>query len=592
MADDVCRALEKILASCHEKARNLRDIFKNTIPGEKDMWYRRYVKVFERLGKGNKVEELMLAITQEVQIIVNQHAVNSATPQQKTELERIVEEMRSLPSSILGEESVATSFVAYGGTMNVHTGDGEHKTVTDHGRMYIGTNQTFVTNHEQLAATRMPGSELIQVGEISSGALKSATSVHKAIGNKARLKLLYGPFYESMLSWKNNVIKIPDLHKLLQGPVEHPDRVKVLNGEERHHPVSRDLDRSSACWLNLLTELGCIHSEWRSQQEHDRSYRFALTQSGLVKDAYRVPEYQHWLKATLLHSLTDVNHELVATDRVVAFPFTNEEVAVLCGIFGAGVAGCYSDGSYRARLGNATLFIRTNLNGITMAHFEGRLHATPEQWKQYRLQVLGTDVSPLHAFKTALLDKPRKRYVIFKVIEHIELAIHETITMVAGGTFNPRFPLAIANLKGELRLILGAIGVALTIYPNEAEKGEKLWLSFLQDTQRMSFKEKIERIAIGPTSKLTQRINTFLGALGEDWGTFKVRLKLCTVGDILYIFNVYDLPTYGRRYALICTMTHQLLYAISEWSTATVVAPSKDREVFEGCNFGDRIFFA
>ncbi|KAJ5438022.1 uncharacterized protein N7458_009020 [Penicillium daleae] len=151
MSEDVCQALGKIIDVCDEKARKLREIFEKTMPGEKDTWEKRYSKVVRRLGKGNKVEDLMIAITQDVQLIVNQHAVNSATPEQKAELEEIIEEMKSLPPSISKEENPAMSFVVHGGKMTsmVHTGSGEHKIVTDSGRMYIADHQTFVTEQNE-----------------------------------------------------------------------------------------------------------------------------------------------------------------------------------------------------------------------------------------------------------------------------------------------------------------------------------------------------------------------------------------------------------------------------------------------------------
>ncbi|KAJ6092559.1 hypothetical protein N7486_007848 [Penicillium sp. IBT 16267x] len=128
------------------------------MPGEKDTWDKRYSKVVRRLGKGNKVEDLMIAITQDVQLIVNKHAVNSATPEQKAELNEIIKEMKSLPSLMPKEASSAMSFIVHGGKMTsmVHTGSGEHKIVTDNGRMYIADSQTFVTKEKEDFSFRGP----------------------------------------------------------------------------------------------------------------------------------------------------------------------------------------------------------------------------------------------------------------------------------------------------------------------------------------------------------------------------------------------------------------------------------------------------
>jgi hypothetical protein len=127
MPADVCEALEKILDASKEKARTLREIFEEVIPGENDGWEKRYLKVFKRLGKGHKVEELMVSVTQEVQLIVNHHAVKSAKPEQNTELENIIKEMKSVKSSVAEEESSGMTFNSGGGaqTNNVNSGSGQ-----------------------------------------------------------------------------------------------------------------------------------------------------------------------------------------------------------------------------------------------------------------------------------------------------------------------------------------------------------------------------------------------------------------------------------------------------------------------------------
>ncbi|KAJ5657816.1 uncharacterized protein N7484_001465 [Penicillium longicatenatum] len=75
-------------------ASNLRGIFEETVPGENDTREKRDLKVLRRLGKGNKVEELMLGLTVDVQLIVNYDAMKSANQQQNAELDDIINEMK------------------------------------------------------------------------------------------------------------------------------------------------------------------------------------------------------------------------------------------------------------------------------------------------------------------------------------------------------------------------------------------------------------------------------------------------------------------------------------------------------------------
>jgi hypothetical protein len=125
MSSDVCEALEQILDSCSQKALRLREILETVIPGEKDTWEKRYAKVIRRLGRGNKVEELMASLTQDVQFIVNHHAVKSATPEQNCQLKNTLQEVESAKS--LTTEEHSTLIFHSGGvqTNNVNSGSGQ-----------------------------------------------------------------------------------------------------------------------------------------------------------------------------------------------------------------------------------------------------------------------------------------------------------------------------------------------------------------------------------------------------------------------------------------------------------------------------------
>jgi hypothetical protein len=146
MPSDTCEALEKVLDACKEKGRKLREIFEEVIPGENDTWEKRYAKVIRRLGKGNKVEELMVTLTQDVQLIVNHHAVNSATPEQNSELKTIFQEMESVKSLTTEEEHSALTFHSGGGAQsnNVNSGSGQQINNNAH----VGT-QYFHAGKEQ-----------------------------------------------------------------------------------------------------------------------------------------------------------------------------------------------------------------------------------------------------------------------------------------------------------------------------------------------------------------------------------------------------------------------------------------------------------
>lgn len=70
----------------------------------------------------------MKAITEDVQVVVNHHAVMSADQHQNTELDGIIKEMESLPSSSQMVNNGTGTQISYqntgGGKMPIHTGSG------------------------------------------------------------------------------------------------------------------------------------------------------------------------------------------------------------------------------------------------------------------------------------------------------------------------------------------------------------------------------------------------------------------------------------------------------------------------------------
>ncbi|KAJ5128190.1 hypothetical protein N7526_006356 [Penicillium atrosanguineum] len=142
--EDVCEALEATLYACRTKARNLEEIFEKIVPGESDTREQRYLKILRRLGKGNKVEELMLGLAEDVQLLVNHDAVKSANREQNSQLEDTINEMRSV---ISGTEKLGTtmSFSSGGGaqTNYVQQGRGDQY-ISNGGKQYNAEIQHFV----------------------------------------------------------------------------------------------------------------------------------------------------------------------------------------------------------------------------------------------------------------------------------------------------------------------------------------------------------------------------------------------------------------------------------------------------------------
>lgn len=121
---DSWQALEITLEDCDEKARKLAKTFEKVISGPGDLteWRKRYTKLISLRGEGYKVDELMKAITQDVQILVNKEAAASAGPSQNEQLENILKEIQSLNiSTVEDAKRSVQNFHGDGAQMNVNT---------------------------------------------------------------------------------------------------------------------------------------------------------------------------------------------------------------------------------------------------------------------------------------------------------------------------------------------------------------------------------------------------------------------------------------------------------------------------------------
>jgi len=119
---DAAQSLVKTIDSCKGKAEKLGTIFQETIPCEDHQWCERYRKVTRRLGKGSRVEELMKAIIEDAQNLVNYHAIQSTNPEVCPKLEEIIKEMDSVQPSLSMDEADSQIVNNCGGTQNVSTG--------------------------------------------------------------------------------------------------------------------------------------------------------------------------------------------------------------------------------------------------------------------------------------------------------------------------------------------------------------------------------------------------------------------------------------------------------------------------------------
>ena len=136
MDASTCEALDKIFDSCNDRATDLQYIFDRITRGENEGWRRRYLKCLKRPGKGKKIEQLMALLTEDVQLLVNNHVVKSATPEQNAQLQDIVEQMNSFQSTTLEQGDSGISFNSSGGQMQNFVNQGKGHFVVNQERVY------------------------------------------------------------------------------------------------------------------------------------------------------------------------------------------------------------------------------------------------------------------------------------------------------------------------------------------------------------------------------------------------------------------------------------------------------------------------
>jgi hypothetical protein len=148
ITEDDDKALEATLDVCYIKAGNLNEIIQKIVPGESDTREQRYLKILRKLGKGNKVEELMLGLAEDVQLLVNHDAVKSANQSQNAELEAIIDEMKSV---ISGPKEESSTMNFNNGdrpqTNSIQRGSGNRFDISGGGQQYNAKTQNFGKNH-------------------------------------------------------------------------------------------------------------------------------------------------------------------------------------------------------------------------------------------------------------------------------------------------------------------------------------------------------------------------------------------------------------------------------------------------------------
>ena len=93
-------AVMRAVKACQLKAQKLENLFQKTIPGDGASSRERYWKAVRVLGKGNKVEDLMKGILEDMELLAGEHCMRMATATQQTPISQAIADVSALPASV------------------------------------------------------------------------------------------------------------------------------------------------------------------------------------------------------------------------------------------------------------------------------------------------------------------------------------------------------------------------------------------------------------------------------------------------------------------------------------------------------------
>ena len=116
--EESCRAVKGVVEECQRKAKKLDEIFQKICPEDDDMRLERYYKAVKTIGKGNKIENLMKGIMEDVQLLACERGIKIANKSRIEQVSAAITEVAALPSSV-PEQAVQET-----GITILHSGSG------------------------------------------------------------------------------------------------------------------------------------------------------------------------------------------------------------------------------------------------------------------------------------------------------------------------------------------------------------------------------------------------------------------------------------------------------------------------------------
>ena len=118
--------MKHVVEACEKKAKKLDELFHKALLADGASDLKRYYKAVKACGKGNKVENLMNGILEDVQLLACEHGTKTATEAQQEQITQAIAEVLALPPSVpehVFQETGLTANNSGPGTQNIAQGE-------------------------------------------------------------------------------------------------------------------------------------------------------------------------------------------------------------------------------------------------------------------------------------------------------------------------------------------------------------------------------------------------------------------------------------------------------------------------------------
>lgn len=123
------------------------------MPGKDTKRLKRLRTAVKSVGKGERVEQLLLSISEDTRVLASYHSVQAARPDLMADLEKLIEELQNAEPSVEGEALLSSAFHNNnygGGQQNINTGHPRHSGHGDqHNYGGVGSINQYSGKHTQ-----------------------------------------------------------------------------------------------------------------------------------------------------------------------------------------------------------------------------------------------------------------------------------------------------------------------------------------------------------------------------------------------------------------------------------------------------------